>query len=30
MELEPVETQNVKTLTAFLKRGKYLQKECFR
>ena len=26
-ELEPVETQNSKTSTAFLKKGKYLEKE---
>ena len=27
MELEPVETQNAKTLKAALKRDKYLEKE---
>ena len=29
MELEPVELQNAKTSTAFLKKGKYIKKEKF-
>ena len=29
VELEPAETQNTKTSTSFLKKGKYLEKEKF-
>ena len=29
LDLDPVETQNAKTSTAFLKRGKYFENESF-